>query len=259
MPRALLHDRERVIDLAWEGCLNVRDLGGLQAGSGRAVRLGALVRADNVRTLTAAGWDALVAYGIRRIVDLRLQHELDADAAGESPVEVVHISVLGDFDGDTLAFYDAKLDEATDAAAYLAWSYGDFLERYHREFSLAVEAIADAPEGGVVVHCMGGKDRTGLIAALVLRDAGVAITDIAHDYAKSEENLAPRHAAWLDAAPDEAAEHRLRMLLPTPAAAMSEVLETVESRHGTVAGYLQAGGVSAEALERLRRRLLEPL
>ena len=132
MPRALLHDRERVIDLAWEGCLNVRDLGGLQAGSGRVVRLGALVRADNVRTLTAAGWDALVAYGIRRIVDLRLQHELDADAAGESPVEVVHISVLGDFDGDTLAFYDAKLDEATDAAAYLAWSYGDFLERYHR-------------------------------------------------------------------------------------------------------------------------------
>jgi protein-tyrosine phosphatase len=258
VPRALLRDRERVIDLAWEGCLNVRDLGGMQAGNGSVVRRGALVRADNVRTLTSAGWDALVAYGIRRVVDLRLQHELDADAGGEPPVEVVHISVLGEFDGDALAFYDAKLDESTDAAAYLAWSYGDFLERYHRKFALAVEAIADAPEGGVVVHCMGGKDRTGLIAALVLRDAGVAISEIADDYAKSELNLEPRHAAWLAAAPDEAAVHRLRMLLPTPAAVMSEVLETVEARHGTVAGYLQAGGVSAEALERLRRRLLEP-
>ena len=91
------------------------------------------MRADNVRTLTPAGWDALVAYGIRRVVDLRLQHELDADGAGEAPVEVVHVSVLGDFDGDTLAFYDAKLDEATDAASYLAWSYGDFLERYHAQ------------------------------------------------------------------------------------------------------------------------------
>jgi protein tyrosine/serine phosphatase len=248
-----------VTDLAWEGCLNVRDLGGLSAGNGSVVRRGALVRADNVRTLTPAGWDALVAYGIRRVVDLRLQHELDADvAAGEAPVEVVHISVLGDFDGDTLAFYDAKLDEATDAAAYLAWSYSDFLERYHHEFARAVEAIADAPEGGVVVHCMGGKDRTGLIAALVLRDAGVSSSEIADDYSKSELNLEPRHAAWLAAAPDEAAVHRLRMLLPTPASVMSEVLETVEARHGTVAGYLQAGGVSAETLERLRRRLLEP-
>jgi protein-tyrosine phosphatase len=258
VPRALPRDRERVIDLTWDGCLNVRDLGGLQAGNGSVIRRGALVRADNVRTLTAAGWDALVAYGIRRVVDLRLQHELDADAAGEALVEVLHISVLGDFDGDTLAFYDAKLDEATDATAYLAWSYGDFLERYHRNFALAVEAIADAPEGGVVVHCMGGKDRTGLIAALVLRDAGVGIPEIAADYAKSEANLEPRHASWLAAAADEAAAHRLRMLLPTPAAAMTEVLEAVEARHGTVAGYLEAGGVSRDALERLRGRLLEP-
>ncbi len=248
-----------MIDLAWEGCLNVRDLGGLHAGNGSVVRRGALVRADNVRTLTAAGWDALVAYGIRRVVDLRLQRELEGDAAGEAPVEVVHISVLGDFDGDTLAFYDAKLDQATDAASYLAWSYCDFLERYHGKFALAVEAIADAPEGGVVVHCMGGKDRTGLIAALVLRDVGVSIAEIADDYAKSEVNLEPRHSAWLAAAADdEAAAHRLRMLLPTPASVMSEVLETVEARYGTVAAYLQAGGVSAEALERLRRRLLEP-
>jgi protein-tyrosine phosphatase len=245
-----------VIDLAWEGCINVRDLGGLPAGES-VIRRGAIVRADNVRALTEAGWDALVAYGIRRVIDLRLQKELDEDGVGEAPVEVVHISVLGDFDGETLAYYDAKLDEATEPASYLAWSYGDFLERYHRSFALAVEAIADAPKGGVLIHCVGGKDRTGLITALVLRDAGVAIPDIAADYAKSEANLAPRHAAWLAAAPDEAAVHRLRILLPTPASAMAEVLETVEARHGSVAGYLQAGGVSAEALERLRGRLLE--
>ena len=186
-----------MIDLAWEGCINVRDLGGLQAGDGAAIRRGAIVRADNIRALTPAGWDALAAYGICRIVDLRLQRELDDDAVGGAPVEVVHISVLGDFDKATLAYYDARLDEATDSALYLSWSYGDFLERYHAEFALAVSAVADSPAGGVLVHCVEGKDRTGLVVALALRVAGVAIADIAADYAKSEANLAPRHAAWI--------------------------------------------------------------
>ena len=244
-------------DLAWEGCLNVRDLGGLQAGDGSVIRHGAIVRADNVRALSPAGWAALVDYGVTRIVDLRLQRELDEDPAGEPPVEVVHVSVLGDFDEATLAYYDARLDLATDSAPYLAWSYGDFLERFDSHFATAVEAIADAPPGGVVVHCVGGKDRTGLIVALALRHAGVSIPEIASDYAKSEANLEPRHASWLAAAPDEAAAHRLRILLATPASTMSEVLETVEERHGSVAGYLRAAGVSADALDRLRGRLLE--
>ena len=102
------------------------------------------------------------------------------------------------------------------------------------------------------MHCAGGKDRTGLIAALALRLAGVAISDMAADYAKSEANLAVRHEEWLAAAPDEAAAHRLRILLATLASTMTEVLETVEARHGSVAAYLRAGGVSADALERLR-------
>ena len=160
-----------MIDLAWEGCLNVRDLGGLQAGNGSAIRRGAhgarRQRPDADRR--PAGMPSSPT-GSAGSSTSGCSTSSTRTPAGEPPVEVVHISVLGDFDGDTLAFYDAKLDEATDAAAYLAWSYGDFLERYHRNFALAVEAIADAPDGGVVVHCAGGKDRTGLIAALVLRD-----------------------------------------------------------------------------------------
>jgi protein-tyrosine phosphatase len=245
-----------VTDLAWEGCVNVRDPGGLPAGDS-VIRTGAIVRADNIRTLSAAGRQALVDYGISRIVDLRLRRELDEDEGGDAPVEVVHISVLGDFDEETLAYYDGKLDQATDSASYLAWSYLDFLDRFHANFGAAIDAVADAPPGGVVVHCAGGKDRTGLIVALALRLAGVSIADLAADYAKSEANLAARHEEWLAAAPDAAAAHRLRILLATPAAAMTEVLETVEARHGSVAAYLRAGGVSAEALEQLRGRLLE--
>ena len=245
-----------MIDLAWEGCLNVRDLGGLPAGDGAAIRPGAIVRADSIRALTPAGWDALAAYGIRRIVDLRLQRELDDDAPSEAPVEVVHISVLGDFDKATLAYYDARLDEASDSASYLAWSYGDFLERYHAEFALSVAAVADSPAGGVLVHCVEGKDRTGLVVALALRVADVAIADIAADYAKSAANLAPRHAAWIAEAADEAAARRLRLLLATPASAMSTALETLEARYGSASGYLISGGIPAESLERLRGRLL---
>ncbi len=63
----------RTRELVWDGCVNVRDLGGLPTEDGRVTRFGAVVRADNVRRLSDAGWEALAGYGIRRIIDLRWQ------------------------------------------------------------------------------------------------------------------------------------------------------------------------------------------
>jgi hypothetical protein len=79
------------VTLAWEGCLNVRDLGGHPTEDGGETHFGAVVRVDNVRQLTAAGWQALLGYSVRRIVDLRWQHERDEDPAGDVPVDVVHV------------------------------------------------------------------------------------------------------------------------------------------------------------------------
>ena len=244
--------------LHWEGCLNVRDLGGLRTEDGRSTRPGVVVRSDNVGTLTDAGWRALAAHGITRIVDLRWPEELAEDAPRDVDIEVVHVSVLGEgIDTEYIAELDAHLDSVDDVVDHYAWSYVDFLERYRDRFGRAVAAIADA-EGPVVVHCMAGKDRTGLVVALLLRLAGVAPETIGTDYSLSSERLAPVLETWIDDAADETERRKRLRLSGTPAEGMVRVVAEIEARYGDVASYLRAAGVGEAQLKRLRERLVAP-
>jgi protein-tyrosine phosphatase len=244
--------------LDWEGCLNVRDLGGLPTEDGRTTQPGRVVRADNIRRLTDDGWRSLAAHGVTRIVDLRLPEELATDEPREIDIEAVHISVFGEsFDEEYIAVLDEHLDAVEDVADHYAWSYVDFLERYRDLFGRAFAAVADA-DGVVVVHCMGGKDRTGLVSALMLRLVGVAREVIGADYAVSAANLEPRNAEWLESMPDERTRARVVKLTQTPAEAMVRVLEEVEARYGDVASYLRAAGLSDEQIVRLEERLVAP-
>ena len=244
--------------LAWEGCLNVRDLGGLPTEDGRRTRAGAVVRSDNVRGLTDAGWHALAVHGVTRIVDLRWPEELAEDQPRDVDIDVVHVSVLGEtYDREYVAELDAHLASVDDVAEHYAWSYVDFLERYRERFGRAFAAIADA-EGTVVVHCMGGKDRTGLISALLLRLAGVGVETIGEDYALSADNLAPLSEQWLADAANEAEREKRRRLAHTPAEAMVSVVDEIERRYGDVASYLRAAGLTDAQIDRLRERLVDP-
>jgi protein tyrosine/serine phosphatase len=107
----------------------------------------------------------------------------------------------------------------------------------------------------VVIHCVGGKDRTGLLAAFLLHLAGVNDETIAADYALSEERLLPRHEAWFAAATSEEELERLKKISQTPAASMTGVFAELERRHGSVEGYLRHVGLADEELERIRARL----
>ena len=247
--------RERT--LAWDGCLNVRDLGGLPTEDGGTTRHGLIIRSDNVGHLSPAGWRALSGHGVERIVDLRWPEEVADDPPLDVEVEVVHVSVLGPslLDGhDFLRELDAHVDEVEDIADHYAWSYVEFLERHQAAFGRALAAVAEA-DGTVVIHCMGGKDRTGLVAALLLRLAGVSIEQIGLDYALTAANLAPRTATWLDQAPTERDRRRIEKLSGTPASAMNRVIAAIEERHGGVDGYLAEAGLEAEQIQRLRERL----
>ncbi|HEX5449887.1 MAG TPA: tyrosine-protein phosphatase [Gaiellaceae bacterium] len=230
-------------ELVWDGCVNVRDVGGL-------------VRADNIRFLSDEGWQALVDHGVRRVVDLRFAHELAEDVPREAPVEVVHISLLGDERNEEWeAGYDALMDSTPTAEEYLVSVYTIFLERHRDRFARVFEAIADAPPGPVVVHCFGGKDRTGLVVALALRLVGESLDEVAADYARTELNLAQRHARWVSEAEDETERRRRTLLGPAPAAAMRRVIEQLESQHGSVEAYLRGGGLSDAAIVSVRKRL----
>jgi len=242
-------------ELVWDGLLNVRDLGGHRTETGGETRFGRIVRADTVRRLSDDGWKALIDYGIRTIVDLRTDTELAADPPAELPVATVHVPFLED-DPDAFEEVEQAASRLPDYAAATRAVYLIFLERFHSNVATALTAIAEAPEGGVVVHCMGGKDRTGLTTAFLLRMAGVSIDDIATDYALSEERLKPRHDRWLAEAETEAERERLRRIAATPAAAMVGVLEELERRYGAVETYLRAGGAPEDIGVRVRNRLL---
>jgi len=240
--------------LAWEGMFNVRDLGGLPTEDGARTRFGVVIRADNVRRIRDVR--TLVDHGVTRVVDLRYASEREDDPLERLPVEVVHVSLLGEWDDDYQLALEARMAEI-EPTAYLEWSYLDFLERFRANFGAAVTAVADALPGTVCIHCAGGRDRTGLVSALVLRLAGVAVAEAAADYAESEERLADDHARWAAAAPDEGERARRMIFARAPAPVMAAVLGAVERRHGSTRGYLVRAGVAPATLDALRVRLRE--
>ena len=239
--------------LAWEGCVNVRDLGGLPTEDGRETRFRAVVRADNITGLSDDGWRALADYGVRRVVDLRSADERDADPPHDTRVEVVHVQLL---DPPGLREIDTRLAGVTDPVEWRRQSYLYFLERYRQNIARAVASVAEPGEGTLLVHCAGGVDRTGLVAAAILRVAGVSVQTIAADYAESEASWAPSVEQWVDAAADEDERRKRRLLSVMPARAMAAVLGELERQHGSVEAYLRSGGVTAEQLERVRALLV---
>jgi len=262
--------------LEWEALRNARDLGGLPLDGGGETRAGVLVRSDTLRQLTSVGWADLEAYGVRTVLDLRFQVEIDADepvdtgpgglsrellsahadrAAGPRHLRKVCVSILGEPDTELGRHFDAlsraEADEATSTRAV----YLEMLALFRPRFVQAVSAIAEADAGGVLVHCHAGKDRTGLVVALVLGALGVDPGTIAADYAFSGPNLASSLAAWIGDAddPDER-EHRRRVAL-SPEQAMLDVLEAIDDVYGGPVHYLRDGGLRERDLERIRERL----
>ena len=224
--------------------MNARDLGGHETGDGHSTRWGAVVRSDTPDQLTAGGWQALHDYGIRTVVDLRDGSELGG-APPDVEVESVHIPVL---DFEDAAFW-AGLAESYDPARF----YRSALDRWPDRFSAAVATVARARPGGVLVHCQFGRDRTGLVIALLLAVANVQADVIAEDYALSAQMLEPVYEEGVGAVEDGGRKEQLQRENATEAAAMLEVLAGLDATEYLTDG----GGATEDDLEALRERLLD--
>jgi protein-tyrosine phosphatase len=236
--------------LEWEGCLNVRDLGGYPAANGRETRWGAVVRSDNLSPLTDAGREALRDHGIRSIIDLRMPEEaeqLPNPFAGPGDHGVAYTNV---------SFINPDVPPPEEFTT-LANDYAGMLDRFQPEVSEIMRTIAKAPEGGVLVHCHAGKDRTGLVCALLLELAGVDRETTCADYALSEECLRPQREESLPDEPGERAEREQELSKYSPRAeVMMEVLERLDQDYGGAGPYLLRAGVAPQDIARVRERLL---
>jgi hypothetical protein len=223
---------------------------------GSLTRLGAVIRADSIHRLTDAGWVALVDHGVRTVVDLRVAVERLEDQPHPNGVDVVQVP-LGGLPGETgRVQVDAAWALGSSPRETVRLAYSVFLEHFRGPLAEAVAAVGRARDGGVLIHCFAGKDRTGLVCALLLRLAGVSPADIAADYSLSASNLRPVIDPWVTDAPDDTERERRRRLGSSPAEAMLDVLDDLERRHGGVRAYLLAGDVTARDLDRARDRLL---
>jgi protein-tyrosine phosphatase len=201
------------VKLDWSGCEGYRDLGGTQAADGLAVRDGALARSGSQHGLSAASVEAVRAGEVARIVDLRWRWECEQAPSPFLGHEVYrHVQMLDDVLG-----YEPPPD-----------TYAPMLHYNGTRIAQAFRAVADAPPGLVVVHCTAGRDRTGVLIALLLRVAGVGAEAIAADYAASAGT-------------------------PTP---MINTLNHLQDRYGGASAYLRACGVEQHKLAAVRHRLL---
>ena len=242
---------QRVIDLA--GCYNFRDLGGYPTVDGRRVRWQQLYRSDALHLLTAADVARLCReLRIGDVVDLRSSAEARTDGRGLLERESVRFHHLPLFDGALRSDGDER------AAAYtLADRYVLLADFAAEAIARVVTVLACAP-GPAVYHCAAGKDRTGVISAVVLGTLGVRDEVIVADYAASQENLdaiverlmaSDGYQTMLQALPPDT--------LHAEPATMVALLDRLRDKYGSVRGYAVAAGVSERTLDRMAERLLE--
>lgn len=235
-------------DLYWSGGYNVRELGGLPTTRGGRTVAGRIVRSATLDRLTEAGWAALVAHGVRTVIDLRNDGESEALVAPRpDSVTVVHVPI------DDLAGQDWYKS---------VWSLDGtprIFERYLADRPAAVaamvKAVAAAEPGGVLVHCAGGRDRTGLTSLVLLALADVEPDAIAEDYVLSYER---QRAAWATLGLSSLLDN-----LDLIDQALAEAGVTAyDAARSVLSGFdmrevLTSAGVTAAELDAVRSRLLD--
>jgi protein tyrosine/serine phosphatase len=233
------------MDLDWPGCRNARDVGGLPTADGRRTREGVLIRSESLQYLTEDGVRAVEESGVTKILDLRLDREVEL---APTPFTGTPLAVRQ-------ALADPKDPEHGQPTIVQACTY--MLDQRPELFAAAVKAIADE-DGAVVVHCHGGKDRTGMVVALALSVAGVPEEEIVADYFLTQERLQP----WLDeqlaAEPDTSKHAEMIEFRDTRAESIVAILRHLDTQYGGPEAYLRHGGLTDADLDRLRGRLVTP-
>ena len=229
---------------------NARDLGGYRTATGATTQWRRFVRTGDMNAVSGADQDALIAHGIGTVIDLRMRKEIEAapNVFGESGKARL---VLHDFWGDRFDDYRSP-DRTAEPAKKLADLYRAGLKQNAFVVAEIMTTFAESGAPGFAFHCRSGKDRTGLIAALLLGLADVPAETICADFALTATYLKTEAINPIDGKRPGAWQRG------SDPATMMMTLAHLDERYGGARGYLRWAGVNDATLDGVRARLLEP-
>ena len=249
---SIVDDPARLVAL--DGVHNFRDLGGYVMGDGRMIGWGRLYRADGLYRLTDDDLELLDAIGIRTVVDLRSAGEIEHYGTfpfERQPVAFHALAIIDSTwrDEDLPDFEETELGEVD----FLTWAYRDMLSLGGDRFARAIRQLAVPASVPAVFHCAAGKDRTGVLAALVLGGLGVHHDVIVADYGLTRAGM-ERMRAWVESNHPEMAARMSEtpsFMLAAHPQAMANILDELVTEHGSIRNYLATIGVGAAILDSL--------
>nr|WP_222131625.1 tyrosine-protein phosphatase [Pseudonocardia sp. C8] len=237
--------------LTFDGLVNARDVGGLPLEGGGRVRRGVLLRTEALEGLSPGDVARLTGeYGVVQVLDLRKDEEILVHGPGalaDAGITVHRLSFIPET--------GRGLPEIDDDADPMVGHYLAYLGDRAGNVVAGVRRLAEQETGATVVHCAAGKDRTGVLVALVCSAVGVPRADVVADYALSATRIEALFRRWTagrgEPMPPSADldRHRPR------AEVMETFLRLLDERHGGPVGWLQENGLTGDELARLRSRL----
>jgi protein-tyrosine phosphatase len=242
--------------MQWGNCYNVREIGGYRTQLGGYTRWRSFIRADNLGRLTPEGKDALVAYGVETIIDLRDRREVEisptieiASSNGLTSLTIINLPLM-EMDSES---GKGNFDHLTSIEELYLWMLGAFQSNIAR----VMKEIADSKDGTIAFYCHSGKDRTGLIPAILFFVVQVPRSVIAEDYALSASLLEPAgETIFADFALTPERREKLKIFMGSPPGAILAALHYINSTYGSVVDYLLSGGVTTDDLFRIKSRFL---
>ncbi len=236
-----------------DGAFNIRDVGGYTTLSSHTVRSGMVYRADGLHRIPAGGASTLARLGWRTVIDLRTTGEVAQGVFQLGGVPVINLPILR-------TTWGIPENREIEPVSFLSDHYLQMLDEGAAAIAAAFTILGSPVRLPVVFHCSAGKDRTGVLAALVLSVLGVPDEVVATDYHLSAPAV-ERLVTWLRATRPDLSEEMSRQpkaLLSCPPEAMHTFLDAVRRRFGSVEGYLIGIGVQPAELRQLREVLLDP-
>lgn len=262
-------DQVPTLAIALEGAVNFRDLGGHATDGGHTVRTGRLFRSGSLSALTEADLTILGQLGVRTVVDFRVASQIETFGPDRLPEGALYVSLpMGGGEVSSI------IHEAMETGRFASLPDVEtvnlaILGEDTINLAAFIQIVAEPERLPLIFHCIGGKDRTGIAAALLLSILGVPWVTVRDDYVRSNEQIGDAIDAELEGLAQAAAARSGRQPDPIDLAAAKRFatvegsdLDAVRDRMigdaGSIEGYVHDKlGISEETMQSLRHQLLE--